>query len=125
MLTLVPTAPASLLPLVVQHMPHKLRDRNTQCLFLTAVFAMAEAPAGRPIRDSLLAAAVEHLLSLDVDIKWEDIVDVPTGGATVQGCGDEPTGWAVTSSGPQGAGCSLVCRLAMAAMVLYLPGSVV
>eukprot|EP00983_Pelagomonas_calceolata_P041163 1137946-Pelagomonas_calceolata.AAC.3 len=52
MLALVPTAPASLLSLVVQHMPHKLRDRNTQCLFLSAVFAVAEAPSGRPIRDS-------------------------------------------------------------------------
>uniref|UniRef100_A0A7S3QYM0 Uncharacterized protein n=1 Tax=Dunaliella tertiolecta TaxID=3047 RepID=A0A7S3QYM0_DUNTE len=79
MLALVPTAPASLLSLVVQHMPHKLRDRNTQCLFLSAVFAVAEAPSGRPIRDSLLAAAVEHLLTLDVEIRWEDIVDVPTG----------------------------------------------
>lgn len=41
-LALVPTAPAALLPLVVQHMPHKLRDRPTQCLFLRGLFAVAE-----------------------------------------------------------------------------------
>lgn len=80
MLALVPTASGSLLPLVVQHMPHKLRDRATQCLFLSAMFMVAEAPAGRPIRDALLAMAVEHLLTIDVEIRWEDIVDVPTGG---------------------------------------------
>lgn len=80
-MTLVPAAPGGLLSLVVQHMPHKLRDRHTQCMFLSAVYAVAESPAGRPIRDSLLAACVEHLLTIDVDIKWEDIVDVPTGEA--------------------------------------------
>ncbi len=34
-----------------------------------------------PIRDGLLAAAVEHLLSIDVEIRWEDIVEAPTGEA--------------------------------------------
>ncbi len=74
-LSLVPTAPVSLMQLVSTHMPHKLRDRDTQCMFLSAVFRLAEAPAGRPVRDALLATVVEHLLTLDVDIRWEDISD--------------------------------------------------
>ncbi len=32
-LGLVPTAPVSLMQLVGSHMPHKLRDRNSQCLY--------------------------------------------------------------------------------------------
>lgn len=78
-LGLVPTAPGGLLALMVQHMPHKMRDRNTQCLYLSAMFTVAESPPGRSIRDNLLAAAVEHMLTIDVEIRWEDIVDVPTG----------------------------------------------
>ncbi|GLC47104.1 hypothetical protein PLESTF_001444200 [Pleodorina starrii] len=78
-LGLVPTAGTNLLPLIVAQMPHKLRDRNTQCLYLSALFRIAEDKAGAPIKEALLTAVVEHLLSLDVEIKWEDIVDVPTG----------------------------------------------
>ena len=42
----------------------------------------ATHPSGlcvRPCRDALLAAVVEHLLAIDVEIKWEDIVDQQTG----------------------------------------------
>ncbi|GFR40492.1 hypothetical protein Agub_g1060 [Astrephomene gubernaculifera] len=79
LLGLVPTAPTNMLPLIVAQMPHKLRDRNTQCLYLSALFRIAEDRSGAPIREALLTAVVEHLLSLDVEIKWEDISDVPTG----------------------------------------------
>ncbi|KAJ9509497.1 hypothetical protein QJQ45_001961 [Haematococcus lacustris] len=78
-MALVPTAPTILLHLVSANIPHKSRDRNTQCMFLHALFTVAEAPVGRPIRDGLLAAAVEHLLGIDVEIKWEDIVESPSG----------------------------------------------
>lgn len=81
-LGLVPTASTNILPLIVSQMPHKVRDRNTQCLYLSALFRIAEDRSGAPIREALLTAVVEHLLSLDVEIKWEDIVDVPTGGCT-------------------------------------------
>lgn len=78
-LSLVPTAARDVLPLIVAQIPHKLRDRNTQCLYMSALFRIAEDRAGAPIREALLTAAIEHLLSLDVEIKWENIVDVPTG----------------------------------------------
>ncbi|KAL6758121.1 RNA polymerase I-specific transcription initiation factor RRN3-domain-containing protein, partial [Haematococcus lacustris] len=77
-MALVPTAPTILLHLVSANIPHRSRDRNTQCMFLHALFTVAEAPVGRPIRDGLLAAAVEHLLGIDVEIKWEDIVESPS-----------------------------------------------
>jgi hypothetical protein len=79
-MALVPTLATTLLPLVAQNMPHKVRDRDTQCMYLRAVVALAEAPAGLPVREALLVVVVEHLLTLDVEIRWEDIVEVPTGG---------------------------------------------
>lgn len=78
-LSLVPTAPTNMLPLLVSQLPHKLRGRDVQCAYLSALLALAESRAGAPIKDALLTAVVEHLLSIDVEIKWEDIVDVPTG----------------------------------------------
>jgi RNA polymerase I-specific transcription initiation factor RRN3 len=81
---MVPTSPTKLLQLIIQSMPHKLRDRNTQCLYMSAVFGLAERPGGGPIRDGLLAAAVDQLLSIDVEIRWEDIVEGPSG-ESVQG----------------------------------------
>jgi RNA polymerase I-specific transcription initiation factor RRN3 len=76
---MVPTAPGKLQELISQHMPHKLRDRNTQCLYMSAMLDLAERRAGASIREELFAAAVEHLLSIDVEIRWEDIVDVSSG----------------------------------------------
>eukprot|EP00879_Flechtneria_rotunda_P027592 GHRR01029563.1.p1 GENE.GHRR01029563.1~~GHRR01029563.1.p1 ORF type:complete len:775 (+),score=300.41 GHRR01029563.1:409-2733(+) len=75
---LVPALPTRLLPMLVQNMPHKLRDRNTQCLYLRALLLLAEGKVGAPLREGLLAGIVEHLLSIDADIKWEEIVENPT-----------------------------------------------
>lgn len=68
-----------LLQMLANGMPHKLKDRNTQCLYLNAMFTIAESPAGRPIRDGLLAAILEHVLTIDVEIKWQNIMDTPEG----------------------------------------------
>ncbi|GAX81547.1 hypothetical protein CEUSTIGMA_g8975.t1 [Chlamydomonas eustigma] len=86
---MVPTSPTKLLQLIIQSMPHKLRDRNTQCLYLCAVLGLAERPGGGPIREGLLAAAVEHLLSIDVEIRWEDIVEAPNGQEGEEEAADE------------------------------------
>jgi RNA polymerase I-specific transcription initiation factor RRN3 len=65
--------------MLLQNLPHKTRDRSTQCLYLRAALQLAESSAGAPLREGLLLGIVDHLLSLDVEIKWEDIVDVKTG----------------------------------------------
>jgi hypothetical protein len=84
-LLLVPTAGSRLLPLVVANFPHKLRDRNTQCLYLRAAYALAEGRAGTAIREGLLAGVVEHLINIDVEIRW---VDMWVGGCMcVRACG--------------------------------------
>lgn len=70
-LQLVPTLPPNLLSLLVQNMPHKTRDRPTQCLYLRAAFALAESAQGAPLREGLLLGVVEHLLTVDVEIRWE------------------------------------------------------
>jgi RNA polymerase I-specific transcription initiation factor RRN3 len=66
----VPTAGSRLLPLVVGNFPHKLRDRNTQCLYLRGTYALAEGPAGGAVREGLLAGVLEHLIGIDVEIRW-------------------------------------------------------
>jgi RNA polymerase I-specific transcription initiation factor RRN3 len=75
----VPTSPAAVLQKLAMGVPHKLRDRNVQCLYLTAMFIIAESPGGWPIRDGLLAAALEHILTIDVEIQWKSIEDKPKG----------------------------------------------
>lgn len=76
---LVPALPTRLLPMLVQNMPHKLRDRSAQCLYLCALISLCEGKVGPALREGLLGGLVEHLLALDADIRWEDIVDAPTG----------------------------------------------
>ncbi len=68
-LLLVPTAGSRVLPLLLGAMPHKLRGRGTQCLYLRALFSLAERRAGAPVREGLLAGVVEHLASIDVEIR--------------------------------------------------------
>ncbi|KAF6257096.1 RNA polymerase I-specific transcription initiation factor RRN3-domain-containing protein [Scenedesmus sp. NREL 46B-D3] len=86
---LVPALPTRLLPMLVQNIPHKLRDRSSQCLFLRAVILLAEGKVGSSLREGLLLGVVEHLLSIDADIKWQEIVDAPTGYDHEEGSSDE------------------------------------
>ncbi len=80
MLELVPTAGSRLLPLMVANFPHKLRDRNTQCLYLRAVYGLAEGRAGGGMREGLLAGVMEHLISIDVEIRCANQQPVCCGG---------------------------------------------
>ena len=88
-LALIPTLPAQLLPMLLQNLPHKTRDRAAQCLYVRAALALAEGARGAPLREGLLLGVVDHLLSLDVEIKWEDIVDVRTGQEQEEGSSEE------------------------------------
>jgi hypothetical protein len=78
-LTLVPTAPSRLVSLISGAIPYRLRDRETQCIYLRGALALAEAPAAAAVREGILAAAAEHLLSLDVEIRWQDIAAAEAG----------------------------------------------
>lgn len=73
----MPTAPTRLLPVLATGLPHKSRDRDVHCLALRGVFALAASPAGATIREGLLEAVVDHLLELDVEIRWQDISERP------------------------------------------------
>lgn len=76
---LVPALPSRLLPMLVANIPHKLRDRQTQCLYARALLLLAEGRVASALREPLLLGLVEQLLSIDADIKWEDIVETPMG----------------------------------------------
>lgn len=75
---LVPTSSQRLLPILASNFPHKLRDRTTHCLYLRGLFSLAEARSGAAVREGILASIVDHLIAVDVEIRWEDIVDVVT-----------------------------------------------
>ena len=77
-LELVPTASARILPLLSSNLPHRLRDRTAQCLYLRGLFALAESRSGAGLREATLAAVIDHLITIDVEIRWEDIVDIPS-----------------------------------------------
>ncbi|CAI7833716.1 unnamed protein product, partial [Closterium sp. NIES-53] len=62
---LVPTASSRLLPLVLQRMPHKRVEKEFQCVYVAGMFALAEAEEGETVRDSFLAAVVDHLIQID------------------------------------------------------------
>ncbi len=79
MLSLVPTAPSRLVAAVAGAIPYKLRDRDAQCTYLRAALQLAQAPAAAPVREGILAAAVTHLLGLDVEIRWQDIAAAEAG----------------------------------------------
>eukprot|EP00887_Chlorella_sp_A99_P008082 scaffold12.g8082.t1 len=89
-LRLVPTAGSRILPPLVAGLPHKLRARPTQCLYLRGLFTLAESPAGTAVREGVLAAVVDHLISVDVDVRWEDIVDEVTEETKEEEGGDPP-----------------------------------
>lgn len=76
-LELVPTATARILPLIASNLPHRLRDRSTQCLYLRGIFTLAESNVGAGLREATLVAVIDHLISIDVEIRWEDIVEIP------------------------------------------------
>lgn len=77
-LELVPTAIPRLMPILVSNMPHKMRDRGTHCLYFRGMFAVAESQPNSGLSDGLLPPIVSHLIDVDVDIKWEDIVEIMT-----------------------------------------------
>ena len=78
-LKLVPTAPSRMVTIVAGGIPYKLRDRDVQCAYLHGALQLAQRPAAAAVRDGILAAAVNHLLGLDVEVRWQDIVAAEAG----------------------------------------------
>lgn len=89
-LELVPSAAPRLLPLLVSNLPHKMRDRGVHCLYLRGMFSIAEGPHVYGLGDGLIPAVIAHLIDIDVDIKWEDIVEVLTDEAREEIKGESP-----------------------------------
>ena len=87
---LAPTAAARLLPLLVSNMPHKVREKDVHCLYLRGAFAIAEGLHNTGLGDGLIPAVVAHLIDIDVDIRWEDIVEVLTEEAREEEKGESP-----------------------------------
>ena len=68
-----PIATSLLMPILARGVPNKVLQRSTQCSYLRALFQIAESPHAAAIRDTILAIVVQHLVSLDVEIRWQDI----------------------------------------------------
>jgi len=89
-LELVPTASPRLLPILVSNMPHKMRDRGVHCLYLRGAFAVSESQHGFGLSDGILGPVISHLVEIDVDIRWEDIVEIITEEAKEEIKGESP-----------------------------------
>lgn len=89
-LVLIPTAGTRALPLLIAVAPHRLRGRSSHCFWLRAVTSLAESGPGGALKDSLLLAVIDHLITIDVEIMWEDIVDVKTTEAFEETTGLDP-----------------------------------
>ena len=74
-IVLVPTAPPRIIQLAAASAPSKHAPLDVQCLYLRGMAQLAEGPNGATVRDELLATMVNQLISVDVEIKWQDIVD--------------------------------------------------
>ena len=53
-------------------------------MYLRALAALSEGPGGVTVRSGLLAAMINQLINVDVEIKWQDIVDA---------MGEAPASW--------------------------------
>lgn len=71
--SIAPAALQRLLPSVVRQMPHPRTPCAMQVTFHGGMFRMAEHAALGALRDRLLAAAVDHLIALDVEVRWEEL----------------------------------------------------
>jgi len=83
----VPSSADHVARLLVDTLPPKHADRDALCLHFRAALAFAEDPAGRGQARTVLRGAADRLLAIDVEIKWEDIVERGAGGARGAGAG--------------------------------------
>lgn len=78
---MVPSSPTILFPVLMDNFPHKLRDTETQQMYVKNLLRISEYTPN--LRDRIVAAIVERLIQIDVEI----VVDgrnkrVSTGGET-------------------------------------------
>ena len=69
----IPVSFSLLSPIVVRGIPNKVTPKVLQCTYLHGLLKLAEARAAGPVKDAILVSIVQHLLSLDVEILWQDI----------------------------------------------------
>lgn len=55
-------------------MPHKSAPKDVQIQFISAAFELVETESGSVLRDDFLKVVVAHLLEVDVEIKWDDVM---------------------------------------------------
>lgn len=72
-----PSSSRLLTPILARGVPNIVLPRSVQCTYLRALFRIAESPRAIAIRDTILAAVVQHLVCLDVEIRWQDITFSP------------------------------------------------
>ena len=77
MLELIPISGALLTPILARGVPNKFIVKPVQCTYLYGLFSIAELPMAGAIKQSILTTVVQHLLSLDVEILWQDIAWSP------------------------------------------------
>lgn len=70
---MVPVSGSLVLPILARGLPNKVLSRAMQCTYLRGLLKIIELDRAAPMRGPLLAVVVQHLVSLDVEIRWQDI----------------------------------------------------
>ncbi|CAM6098884.1 unnamed protein product [Calypogeia fissa] len=70
---LVPTTPLRMQPLIFKRMPHRSSAKEWILLYLENMLRV-ESSGGQYHGNQMLPAIVDHLIQIDVEIRWEDIL---------------------------------------------------
>lgn len=71
---LVPTASSRVISVLAARAPFRGLGREHHCLYTAALVSLAEHPAALSLRDGLESLLIGHVIEIDCEIKWEDIV---------------------------------------------------
>lgn len=74
---LIPTLPPMLTGELQGRVPHKLRDLPSHCIFFRGLFELSRKTPAPSIREGVISITITHLLSMDVEIRWEHICSLP------------------------------------------------
>lgn len=88
-LRLVPQSSRAVTHALREGVPHKSAPKEVQIGFIRAALILIESADGVVLRDDFLKVIVGHLLEVDVEIKWDDVVAGVTSGERGDGHEEE------------------------------------
>uniref|UniRef100_A0A0C9S8N3 TSA: Wollemia nobilis Ref_Wollemi_Transcript_4138_2773 transcribed RNA sequence n=1 Tax=Wollemia nobilis TaxID=56998 RepID=A0A0C9S8N3_9CONI len=72
---LVPTAALRLQPIILRRMPHRIIQKDWNALYMENMLRVESSAVGEIIGSRILMAVVDRLIEIDVEIRWEHILN--------------------------------------------------